>query len=522
MNLKTCTIVPLNQPASFSPFPFGERVGIGALVMNFGLKCLHAFALSCSLLTCCTETIAQQYPPETALVFQAMPTVSFPNYLEPIQDPTFGTTITRISDKQAFGSTNKVVAHMYSKKQPWNSDGSRIILHRWPAPLLDGSTYKFIKFVNVPGEYSEWSNTDPNKIYGIQNPNSWQSVNVNTNTVTTIRTFTEYDEVSFGNWEGHLSNDDKYVAFQCKKGTNNILMVYDIPNNTVVSILNVGSNLNDAIAMSQSGKYVLVWWESDGNARYQGIELYDRNLKFLRQVGQKVLHSDAGYDTNGNEVFVCQDVYNSPNNDKSVYTVRLDNGAVTKVLDGAKMSWPIHLSCRNTKRPGYAYFSEFEETYGVPTKPNYQKVFALKLDGSEKVENYAHVHHSTFIDYEWSPFACPNRDGSKVMFRSDWMAGNVGPVYSYVAEYHPLTTNIEEEISEKASISPNPSNTNFTLKGFDFSKIKIMSIRNSNGTQIAQISHSFESLGTDLKPGVYILSVEYQDNTTSVHKLLKQ
>jgi hypothetical protein len=49
------------------------------------------------------------------------------------------------------------------------------------------------------------------------------------------------------------------------------------------------------------------------------------------------------------------------------------------------------------------------------------------------VERFAHVHHSATVAYERSPFGVPNRDGSRMVFRSDWEDAS-GPVYSYVAE----------------------------------------------------------------------------------------
>ena len=57
----------------------------------------------------------------------------------------------------------------------------------------------------------------------------------------------------------------------------------------------------------------------------------------------------------------------------------------------------------------------------------------MRIDGSGTVERFAHVHHSATVDYDRSPFGVPNRDGNRMMFRSDWENGS-GPVYSYVSE----------------------------------------------------------------------------------------
>lgn len=60
-------------------------------------------------------------------------------------------------------------------------------------------------------------------------------------------------------------------------------------------------------------------------------------------------------------------------------------------------------------------------------------MFALKLDGSQTVEVFGFTHHSQSTAYDRAPMAVPNRDGTKVMFASDW-GDDIGPVYSYVAE----------------------------------------------------------------------------------------
>jgi hypothetical protein len=120
---------------------------------------------------------------------------------------------------------------------------------------------------------------------------------------------------------------------------------------------------------------------------------------------------------------------------QAVVAVRLDNGAKTTLLGAEQMSWNIHVSCRNTRRPGWAYISEFA---GTPTSPkaDNQGVFAVKIDGSRTVNRFAHAHHSLVEAYERAPMAVPNPDGTRVMWASDWDSGTA-PVYGYVATQSP-------------------------------------------------------------------------------------
>ena len=67
-----------------------------------------------------------------------------PAYLESFADPSFGTTIRRISDA---GAGNAIVP-MYSTVQAWNADESRMILLNQTRDrhlLLNGTTYAFIR-----------------------------------------------------------------------------------------------------------------------------------------------------------------------------------------------------------------------------------------------------------------------------------------------------------------------------------------------------------------------------------------
>jgi len=376
--------------------------------------------------------ISAAYPPESQLTFYSMPAdVPMPDYLVPYEDPVFGSTVTRVADKEAMESSKDVIAHHYAKDQPWNADGSLIMLSGWPSAILDGETYEFLRWVMPPGEHHTWSNVDPKIIYGIQQPNSWVKVDAVSGEATVIRTFSEYTTVSYGSWEGNLSNDDHYVALQCKTSTDNWVVLYDLLNDEVVSRMSIGAIWPNNVAMSQSGKFVAVQWNIEGSGDRQGIDLFTHDMEFVRKVGTcKGCHYDLGYDTEGHEVAVMTDI---DGNSRAIVAVRFDNGQRTILLKDSQMSWYIHVSCRNVDRPGWAYLTEFANKNTQVEKPNYQLAFAVKIDDSGAVERFAHVHHSATVAYERSPFGVPNRDGSKMMFRSDWENGS-GPVYSYVAE----------------------------------------------------------------------------------------
>lgn len=383
---------------------------------------------------------APSYPPKTTMTKVTVPTIARPGYLSSIIDPIFKTQITRIADQSTFVMSDQYIRHIYSKNQPWNSDGSKIMLsYIYPAPILDGKSYKFLRRINQPSQ-ATWSNTDPNKTYGTygvpSEANKFISCNMTTNAFKTLHTFSEYDSISLGEGEGNLSNDDRYIALQARKGSNTYILVYDIPNDTVVSTRNLRGSWPNNISMSQSGKYVVVDWAGmpSGAQRNAGLEVFDRNLNFLRQISTYSNHGDIGYDANGYEVFVMR----SNDWNAGIISIRLNNGVKKSVLGGTSAyrlgsNWSNHISCRNIKRPGWCYYSDAEPS-SESTSMAYQEIIAIKLDGSQTVERFAHEHHGENMNYGAYPMAVPNRDGSKVMWASEWKGGASAPVYSYVAE----------------------------------------------------------------------------------------
>ncbi len=385
-------------------------------------------------------TFSQVYPPEEQLVYHQLSNTPKPAYLSPITDPVFGTTVTRITDQSTFNTYHNGlgVFHHYAKTQPWNSDGTLIKLEGWPSAILNGQTFEFIKTVNPSGGHHTWSNTQPNIIYGTNHPNydgnCIARLDVDTNTRTLIQCFDQYEYVSHGEWEGNMSNDDRYMALQCRRPSGTMeIACYDFVTNAIISTLPAPIWPNN-VTMSQSGQYVIVQWNVEGTGAVQGTWAYNSNdMSPVRNLTARGgAHFDYGYDTNGNEVIVGPVSYN-----RELQMRRIDNGAITTLLSESQMGYPIHVSCRNLNRPGYAYISEFAASYAVTTNPYYQKVFAVKLDPSANAnaptETFAQPHHSTNVNYNRSTFGVPNRNGSVVMFRSDWEGDANSEINSYVA-----------------------------------------------------------------------------------------
>ncbi|WP_274476235.1 hypothetical protein, partial [Mangrovimonas aestuarii] len=392
---------------------------------------LNIFA-ACSLLIP-KKSEAQTYPPNqnlSSINFQGYqgPNGSFPGYLEPFTESLSGNTITRISDSGVFGTTGQNLKHNYSTDQPWNSDGSLIKLAGYPAAILDGDTYQFIKWAQIPGN-GKWANTNPNLIYGVSG-NQFIAYNVNTNNNTTLHTFSNYSSVSFGYGEGNQSNDDKYVVLIGQASGVRDLIVYNIQNNTIVSTHNVGTSGDlDWATISPLGTYVVVSWRDNGSGSTQGLKIYNRDFSNYRHLYDYTEHSDVAIDANGNEVIVQYGNQPEWNSNNYLAMIRLDNGNVQGLFNYSYGIWGGHVSTRNLSRPGWAYVS-VECCPNGSAAPN--EIFAIKLDASNTIERYAKHHSNDGQGYGHQAQAVPNRDGTRVIFASNWnsaVGGSYAPAW---------------------------------------------------------------------------------------------
>lgn len=396
------------------------------------------------------------YPPNTTLTSVSDPTVTQPGYLSSITDPIFSTKIIRIGDQTAMNSTKLDIRHNYAKNQPWNSDESYVYLNYiYPAPLLDGKTYKFIRYVHQPS-WSVWSNTNPALTYGTQSPNIFVSHDMNSDSQNQLYTFSQYAYLSLGGGEGNLSDDDHYVTLYAKDSSSTqYVILFDVLNTKPVTTITLPTTSTSSLnwtSVDHDGKYIFIDWDTSGSSRYNGVEQYDSQGNFIRQLTTAGgWHGDFAKDVNGTPVYVegsdcsTQSTSEVCSISAIVSAYKLDGSGsypvVAKTINGKRFDNNMHVSGRNTNRPGWIYISDFGPDDSA-NYINYDEVDAIKLDPTisatnPTVERFAHEYHTYFSDqnvgYPYDPMAVPNHDGSRVMFASDWLLGSSSPSYSYVA-----------------------------------------------------------------------------------------
>jgi len=369
------------------------------------------------------------------------PDIAKPAVGVPITDPQFGTTVMRISNARE--SEFAGIVPQYSKRQAWNADDSFLLLHTGDGRTLlyDGQTYAPVK--ELDGYFGVdvfWHPTDPNVFYF--NPDSiLYSYNLSHSIATRLHVFTPYTWANTRG-EGNMSNDGRYYAvvgqvydYITYEVTFKDIVVCDLQTNTEISVLSIPQDSIssfDWVSISPLGNYVVVDYANEITGRYNGVELYDRNLNFIWQKPLGAGHSDLGVDANGDEVLVM-DIYDPVENVYHIKKFQLSDGQETTLLSVSQL-FDLHISLQNQQRSEWCFISTFDSPgrltdVGISWLPFEDEIFAVKLDGSGEVQRIAHHHSRRYSPstpdpdnsvYWAEPHATVSRDGSRILFGSNW------------------------------------------------------------------------------------------------------
>jgi hypothetical protein len=377
-------------------------------------------------------------PPDTRLVPVPHLSPARPPYLAAIADAAFGSTVIRVSDQHAFGTSSLQLRHAHAKRQPWNADGSRLLLgYSASGFLLDGRTYTYSGQQLPNAGAGVWSSVDPDAFFTVVG-NRLLRRSPTTGVETVVHVFSDWTDVTIGAGENDPSNDDRSLALVARSSTRTSVLVYDLRSNVVAGSADLPAQAGariDWVAASQSGRFVVINWLADGATPGTGVDLYTRDMTFVRHLYDVSEEADLGYDTAGREVYVTFDGPDgkSHGDRETLMAVPLVEGAPTRVL---RTDWVgTFVSCRNVARPGWCYVSDSTADASKSHAAGYDEIFAVKLDGTETVERFAHAQQSAAVSYDWSALAVPSRDGTRVLWGSDWRLGPAAPAYAYVASY---------------------------------------------------------------------------------------
>lgn len=345
-----------------------------------------------------------------------------------ITDPTFGTTILRVTDATTEPDTggHKGVLNSYSTQQAFNSDNSRVLFL-----VRDGyQRARFYDFtpstcsVNTTGyllssapaglqEYGmQWSATDPNKIYGVGNYNLYE-ITVPSGSSTTLKTFTGLGHTGGYVTQMNMSDDADVFAMRFEGGTGNGYVFWKRSTNTVLMSAASVANL-DEVEVDKSGQYGIIVYTS-GN----GAEVWDLTAG----------PTQVGSDLTGNNAFNHRDAGSGgvfthrPANTSLGYRSLATPTTITDLLPGMTNGWSYSSTQDHFSMQGandlWALASRYKSDGSGVTKAFDNEIMQVATDGSGRVRRIAH-HRSVFNEYYDSPFASISRDGKFVNFSSNW------------------------------------------------------------------------------------------------------
>ncbi len=255
-----------------------------------------------------------------------------------------------------------------------------------------------------------------------------------------LHKFNEYNEIGPAGGEGDISDDGRYWVLD---GDEKEMFAYDLiddikyPTSTfdVGSMGSKGSDVGiDYACISPRGNYIVVAWGTDpGVGRYRGIEVYDKNWNFQRQIYPGIIHWEVGVDAFGEEVVYTAGTTSYPEfaelngiNTGDFISIRLRDGKIRLLKRVDIWSHFSMSACNSVNDHRYVYVSLTATRSDDPEKlwaPFWGEIIEVPTDGSGEVRRLLH-HRSRPVAGENAKFSTPdaviNRQGTKIVFRSTY------------------------------------------------------------------------------------------------------
>ncbi len=365
-------------------------------------------------------------------------------------DPVFGVGIKRLSSapdthNNAVSGQLLFVSTEYPTASPFNSDNTLLILqHQGYFGLYDGegNYLKDLPFVVNAATEPRWSRTDPNVLYYV-NGNALMRLFVPANTSSLVHSFSEYSAIR-GRGESDISRDGDHFVFAGdeKPGpsgpglVNRYVFVYEISTDTKGPVLDTAGHAFNSIYIAPDNS-VAIGWVPTGTGRFTGVELFDRDMVFKRQLTHAIGHMHLTRDTNGEDVLVWT-------NSNDGQPIACQNGIVKVRLSDARqtcllqLDWSLAVHITAPDGNGWAFVETYDPSpaqsvAGWKTYTN--EILQVRLDGLETRRLLHHRSRQT-ASYGYQPRATVSRDGTRLVFTSNHgLQATLGHATGYTDAY---------------------------------------------------------------------------------------
>ncbi|MBJ2175335.1 T9SS type A sorting domain-containing protein [Aureibaculum sp. A20] len=454
------------------------------------------------------------------LTNRPMQDIAKPGYLQTITDPSFGTTIRRITN----AATGEIIKPMYSTIQAWNADESYMIVYQVGKGhlLLNGTTYQFIKTLDVKPDDIEqlfWDFNNPKYFYYLEaTSDDFIKYNVDTNAkeiLVNLDTASGCNgNISLGNDVQMMSWNSDIISFRCD---NRSAFYYKISTGVTTSF-NI-NNINYLAPMpTPSGNYFYhdkISYNSAGNIQTTLNEL-------------KGEHSCMGKLANGNDAYFAVafdptsqggctgDIVAHDMASGECYSIISESQGYNYTQSGTHISALAH---KNTQ-PGWVAASLVGYKDGGQNGQTLldQELVIAKAD-KNNIKVYRIGHHRADedqFDYWGEPHAVLSPTGTRVLFGSDWSGSDDGKsIDCYVVElpiYNSALAVTDNILDNSINIYPNPVADQITINNDSGQKIKKVSFFNMKGQKIKtqNLTNSTIDVST-ISGGIYLLTIHLEN-----------
>jgi WD40 repeat protein len=299
---------------------------------------------------------------------------------------------------------------------PFNRENSRLLLQHGSYFALYDQTGKFLK--NLPFEVSassepRWARNEPNILY-YHVGNQLKRLDVSRDSIKTLHVFSEYSRID-GAGESDICFDGNHLVLA---GDRRFIFVFDLKTGKKGRALDAGRQTFDSLYITPDD-HVTVTWSSAGD--HSGIELFDREMTFLRRVAPKGGHMDVTRDADGEEVLLWVNAADPmPVCENGIVKIRLSDATQTCLI---RLDWSLAMHVSATDNNGWFFVATYaprDPDAGTDGwKPYTNEILQVKLDGSE-IRRLAHHRSRPFDTYSYMPRVSASRDGTRIVFSSNY------------------------------------------------------------------------------------------------------
>ncbi|PIQ77044.1 hypothetical protein COV82_06530 [Candidatus Peregrinibacteria bacterium CG11_big_fil_rev_8_21_14_0_20_46_8] len=363
-------------------------------------------------------------------VYTSIPALAF-NGFPPVgqnfTDPTFGTTIRRLSgarDRNDFG------IHDYSQLQAFSADNRLVLVQDEggykTVNVSDGATVCSFPGINDPRWQSAQTDTlvfyDSNEDETIR----LQYGNARTCEIETILTFpARYERISVNQSFDEISRDGRWLAGMAAIDNNQDRMIFtvDLQNRRIEGEQTIsglfsgtcagGERDPDWIAAAPSGEWAVVNWAQDGDRRCEGQEVF--NVRTLQYIGHSYdgrQHGDLAIHTDGRVGFVTTALSSpeEPNLPAIMFYPLPDGVNRPELIKTIPWGGLDHISCRGPAGMCLVTGGDSGDIF-------HEEIYMVYFDGS--VRRLAHSRSSN-CGYWVQPRASLSQDARYAIFDSDF------------------------------------------------------------------------------------------------------